>query len=329
MTSPDTAALETVAATGAATSATGLAGHAAALHSVLTDLSTLTLSQLVALFRQYQSVPNFSDILKAAFPQIVLPHASAAATVTAQWYNDIAPSRNPAVPVVQLPLDRIDKTIAWALYAPTQKMPTALVPTRTSPQSAIAPADVTLSRLAGSTKRMVFDASRDTVLSNTFKQGIRWARVAQPGACAFCRVLASKTGSSRALYHTEMSAQRVVGRTPSLTLGDRKKIASGIASRDELLERKYAARQVPGQPNFGVQRGSQALGEKYHDHCRCVAVPVPAGQSYEAPDYTAQWSKDYKDAVKATRKAGQTKGEYGAIDFNAVLAHMRRNTDAR
>lgn len=323
MTSPsDTSALDTSALTAADIGATtDSAAHAAALQSVLTDLSTMTLHQLVVLFRQYQNARNFPEILKAAFPHIVSPHAHAAATVTAKWYNDIAPNRNPAVPVVQLPLQRMDKTIAWALYAPTPAE---------SDQAIVAPRDVTLSRLAGSTKRMVFDASRDTVVSNVFQQGIRWARVAQPDACAFCRVMASKTDSSR-LYRTEASATRVVGRSVDLTAGDRQKRASGLSTNDELLARryKYSRGDRAGQDKVGVQRGSQAIGEKYHDHCRCTAVPIPDGQSYQAPEYTAQWSQDYKDAVKATEEAGQTKGKYGAIDFNAVLAHMREHTEAR
>lgn len=323
MTSPDTEQLAAAATSAAAT--TGLT-HAQALQSALTDLSTLTVSQLVAFFQQYQSVPNFTDLLKQAFPQIVIPHATAAAAVTAQWYDDIAATKKfTAKPVVDIPQARLDKTLGWSLYAPTKQLvPEDFVPREAVDVPQTVPFDVTLSRLAGSTKRMVFDASRDTVVSNAFQQGIRWARVAQPDACAFCRLLASKTGSSRALYHTEASGSTVVGRTPSLSVADRRKRAAGLVTTDQLLERAYDKRDGAA----GAQRGSQEIGEKYHDHCRCVAVPVPNGQEYEAPDYTAQWSQDYKDAVKATKSAGRTKGKYGAIDIKAVLAHMRANTDA-
>lgn len=252
MTSPDGALA--VAGVAGAADATGLAAHAAALQTLLTDLSTLTVSQLVALFRQYQNTPNFPQLLKSALPQIVLPHAHAAATVTAQWYNELNPTSSfTATPTVTLPADQLDKTVNWALHAPGTATP--------------------LDRLAGSTKRMVFDASRDTVTGNAAKQRIKYARYASANACAFCQLLAARG----AVYKSEDSA---------------------------------------------------GVGHKFHDHDRCVVVAVPEGQTYTPPDYVDQWSQDYKNAVKATKAAGQTKGKHGAIDFKAVLAHMRSNTDA-
>lgn len=340
MTTPVDAAALTVA-----TGTTGLAAHAAALQTVLADLSTLSVQQLVAFFQQYQHAPNFQQILADAFPQIILPHANAAATVTAQWYDELQPkSKYTASPSVNLPQARLDGTLGWALYAPSAR-PQALAEPKGDLSQPVSP-DVTLSRLAGSTKRMVYDASRDTVVTNAQQQGIRWARVAQPDACAFCRMLATKTGSSRALYTSRgvkfdpESGEHyltVAGRSPSLTVGDRRMIAAGSDTRDDLLTRrstyssareaKKAGKQV-GDARVGALRGTQELGEKYHDHCRCTAVPVPDGEAYQAPEYTAQWSQDYKDAVKAAKADGKTKGEYGAIDFKAVLAHMRADTDA-
>lgn len=309
----------------------GLAGHAAALQSVLTDLSTLTVSKLVELFRQYQHLPEFPELLKAAFPQVVLPHANAAAAVTAQWYDEVVDATDfTAQPVVDLPAERMDNTIRWALWAPAEKrVPEDLVPREPVDVVPVVPADVTLSRLAGSAKRMVFDASRETVLDNTYRQGIRWARYASADACAFCRMLATKSTSKR-LYRTEKSAQRVVGRSTDLTAADRKALRAGLANKEELLARRetYERGDRKGEAKVHQQRGTQDLGDKYHDHCRCTAVPVRDGETYTPPDYVDGWSQDYIDAVKATKAEGKTKGEYGAIDFKAVLAHMRKNTDA-
>lgn len=265
MTAPDNANALPAAADAAASAAglSGLAGHAAALQTVLMDLSTLTVSQLVALFRQYESVPGFEQLLRSALPQIVMPHANAAAAVTAQWYNDIQPGSGfAAAPTVNLPAQRIDKTIGWALNAPGEATP--------------------LDRLAGSTKRMVFDASRDTVTANAAQQGIKFARYASANACAFCRVMAARG----AVYSSEQSALTVVGRA--------------------------------GRP-----RGNQPIGEKWHDHCRCMVVPVPAGQTYKPPPYVAQWKQDYKDAWKAVPDGTP----YQKV-LPSVLAHMRENTDA-
>lgn len=258
--------------------AVGLAAHANALQGVLTDLSTLTVSQLVALFRQYSGRSDFPQLVKTAFPQIVEPHAHAAAQITAQWYDELhTESTFHATPTVNLPAERMDKTVDWALYAPTETKP--------EPGSHVhvyeEEPDVPLSRLSGSAKRMVFDASRDTVTTNASKQDVKWARYASANACAFCRLMATRGP----VYNSEKSATKVVGRR--------------------------------GKPT-----GARALGESWHDHCRCLATPVPVGDTYTPPDYTKQWQKDYTDAREGVREAGKT------ANLNNILAHMRANTDA-
>lgn len=293
MTSPDTT--QAAAAGSAASGSPSLLDQAIALQSVLTDLSTVTVAQLVALFHQYQGSPKFEQLLKVALPEIVMPHASAAADITAQWYNELDPANTSldAAPTVTLPAQQLDKTIAWALWAPTEKQ----APTDSQPAVSVptmAPPDVTLSRLAGATKRMVFDASRDTVLANAREQGWKWARYASANACAFCRVMATKTGSSR-LYNT-----------------------SGVKVDPDSGNYVLTVVGRGGKP-----RGTQAIGEKYHDHCRCIAVPVPDGQTYTAPDYTDDWKQQYKKAYDAVPDGTPHKQV-----LPMVLAHMRANTDA-
>lgn len=299
MTSPQAAAVTAVAAT-------SLAEHAQALQSILADLGTVTVQQVVALFRQYSDAPDFPVILKKALPEIVRPHADAAAHITAQWYEELDPiSAFEALPVVDLVPERIDKTVNWALYAPGEAKPDE--------------------RIAGSAMRMVSDASRDTVLSNAREEGVLWARYASANACAFCRMMATRG----AVYRTELSASRVTGQAVNLTLADRRARAAGLSNTTELLNRRdqYARGSRKGQDKVRKLRGEQKQGDKYHDFCRCVAVPVRGGD-YEPPDYVGQWQNDYNAAVKATKAEKRTKGEYGAIDFKAVLAQMRKKTDA-
>lgn len=75
----------------------------------------------------------------------------------------------------------------------------------------VIPADATdeqariISRLAGATQRYVTSAARDTITANAEEEGVRWARHAQPDACAFCRMLATRGPD----YLTEESAQIV------------------------------------------------------------------------------------------------------------------------
>jgi hypothetical protein len=232
--------------------------HAAALQHILSSLGVLTVSQLVDLFNSYSDVPGFTGILHTAVPEIVGQHAQAAATVAAQWYDELNPqSTFQASAVTDLAPERVKKSIDWAIHAPGEAKP--------------------LDRLAGSAKRMVYDAARDTITENSAKENIGWARYAQPDACAFCRVLATRSGDN--LYMSEHSAQFVVGKR-------------------------------------GIARGSRKLGEKYHDHCRCVPFPIREGD-YEPPDYTQQWQQQYQDA----------RDDVGG-NLKAILAHMRANTDA-
>jgi hypothetical protein len=164
--------------------------HASALQTVLSSLGVLTVSQLVDLFNTYSAEPGFVGILQGAVPEIVGQHAQAAATVAAQWYDELAPEKPfQATAVTDLAPERVTKSIGWALNAPGDARP--------------------LDRLAGSAKRMVYDAARDTITENAAQENIGWARYAQPDACAFCRVLATRSGDN--LYMSEHSAQFVAG----------------------------------------------------------------------------------------------------------------------
>lgn len=253
-----------------------LVEHARALQSVLTDLTALTGHQLRELFRQHSAAPKFPNILRETFPHIVQSHADAAAQVTAQWYDELLPHTGDfrAIPKVDLPPERIAKTVDWALYAPTENKPAEPVYQTES--------DTVLSRLSGSAHRMVFDASRDTVISNGEKQKVKFARYASANACAFCRLLATRGP----VYNSEQSATTVVGKR-------------GIAS------------------------GTRQLGEKYHDACRCVAVPIPAGDAYEPPDYVQKWQKEYEQARSDVFDSSD------AMTPSNILAAMRRNTGAK
>lgn len=232
--------------------------HAAALQSILGSLGVLTVAQLVDLFNTYSATAGFAGLLHTAVPEIVGQHAQAAATVTAQWYDELAPDLPfQATPVVNLPPERIKKSIDWALHAPTA--PTA--PTPEALASTAPTSDDVLSRLSGSTKRMVYDAARDTVTTNASAEGVRWARYALPDACAFCRVLATRSGD--ALYRSEHSAQFVVGRN-------------------------------------GKARGTQKLGERYHDHC------VPGGTLVSGPRTESAYRRLYEgEAVVIHTASGQ------------------------
>lgn len=136
--------------------------------------------------------------------------------------------------------------------------------------------------LAGSLTRVVLGGARNTTIENATREGVKWARHASANACSFCRMLVTRG----AVYESEQSASRVGGRG------------------------KVAAPAVPGvarhgRPAGGIRvRGSQQLGDKFHDHCHCIAVAVRAGSTYTAPPYVEQWMSQYLDAAEAASKTG-------------------------
>lgn len=128
-----------------------------------------------------------------------------------------------------------------------------------------------LELLAGSMQRALFNESRNTIIENADTEpGARWARHASANACEFCRMVATRSETSGSLYTSKEGAVRVVGRGSSGSRGKGRR-----------------------------PRGTQALGDKYHDYCHCIAVPVRPGQSYDPPSYVEAWEAEYTRARKA------------------------------
>jgi hypothetical protein len=84
-----------------------------------------------------------------------------------------------------------------------------------------------------------------------------------------------------------------------------------LATRETLYVSKQSATRVVNP------KGKRKVGDKYHDLCHCVAVPIRAGDSWEPPDYVGQWEEDY---LKAAAEGG---------DMNDIVNHMRRAEYAR
>lgn len=50
---------------------------------------------------------------------------------------------------------------------------------------------------------------------------------------------------------------------------------------------------------YGSEESAGGMGARYHDHCRCLAVPVRPGKSYDPPSYVEEWEAEYTRARKA------------------------------
>lgn len=274
---------------------TTLSESATAIQAALADLTTLTAADLVKFWAAYGQRPEFPLLLTAAFPELIAPYLQSSAALTATWYDELAPGLDfKAVESADIPADRMTRSVEWALFAPSK--------TATS-----------LDRLAGSAQRMVMDASRQTVLTNLDRElgtarspaekQTRYARHASANACKFCMMLASRGAVYRSrgvTYDEDAGVHRTVvaGRGASLSVADRRAIAAGTETVDNALERREryvsagrAAKQGKkvGDLRTGRLRGNQSHGDRYHDHCHCIAVPVRPGTSYEPPSYVHDW----------------------------------------
>lgn len=124
------------------------------------------------------------------------------------------------------------------------------------------------SRLAGGVTRTLTETAADTMIGNAEVQGgLSAQRVPKPGCCAFCSMLASRG----AVYSAE-SAGGVVGRGKPIGSSSR---AKGIRPR-----------------------GSQKMGEKFHDFCRCEVVPVTADNYVDLQSIEKKHLDSYNNAAK-------------------------------
>ncbi|AEL19663.1 MuF-like minor capsid protein [Mycobacterium phage InvictusManeo] len=145
-------------------------------------------------------VPRLGGLTKAeglalisdAYPKLILPFIGAAGMLTARWYSEqkaLPRSTGFAVEPAALPAD--EKLAASGRWALVQRDP--------------------VGALQGTASRSLFDQSRDTVLDNAGREGVRWARYASANACGFCRMLATRSltageAGAPGLYRSERAA---------------------------------------------------------------------------------------------------------------------------
>lgn len=129
------------------------------------------------------------------------------------------------------------------------------------------------SLLAGGLTKILTESAADTMIGNAELQGgMRSQRVPRPGCCAFCGMLASRFAE----YTSEKSAEFVVGRGIPVGKGRGK----GSKGRGRGLQ----------------TRGSRALGEKFHDYCRCRIVVVTEKNEVQLQANAEKYYDSYRDA---------------------------------
>lgn len=137
------------------------------------------------------------------------------------------------------------------------------------------------STIAGGASRLLTERVNDTMIGNAeadVEVTWRYQRVPRANCCAFCGMLASRG----AVYRSEAAAGGVVGRGTEIP-------ADGVKRRG-------------GQAKGIKPRGSQRMGEQYHDHCYCAVVAVMNGVGVQMSDADrgtsqAHWLNVYERGV--------------------------------
>lgn len=292
--------------------------------TTLSQLSVAALADLRALMASLDGVaPDRAQrVLQEAFPEIFNPYAAASSAVSASFYEEVREFAGVGGSFAAETLDTVD-TSRWSALVGFGTAPRALE------QGGMA---LAYSLLSGGLTQILSEVAADTVFGNgqNDDEPVGYQRVPKSGCCAFCGMLASRSGSD--LYSSKEAATRVVGRgTPIPEPGTRRR-RGGVAR--------------------GIRpRGTREIGEKYHDHCACRGIPVfddnyvemraDAGKYFDAyadarTDVNARFDLDYTQHKSAD---GSLKNSYFYRDTETgerdernrdqlILARMRKITGA-
>ena len=156
--------------------------------------------------------------------------------------------------------------------------------------------DGTLLFLSGAITGWVTDAFNGTLELNMQNDpDDTWViRKPEPDACKWCLTLGSRSAAQyrNAVYSTTASATRVVGR------GIERQLRTDSRGRTQMR-------------GGGVKtRGTREIGQKYHDYCRCISVPLWVGS-----DVTQMLGFDPEDLLARYRA--------GEFDADAPATHDR------
>jgi len=234
----------------------------------LGGLSTAALGDLRALLAEVEGMDQdrAKRVLFGAFPELFNPYAAASSEVSASFYEEVRDLSGVGGAFTADALPGVD-TERW----------NALVGAGTQPRMLEQGAsNLMFQFLAGGLTSILSTIAADTVVGNAAidPAPMGYQRVPQPGCCGFCGMLASRGAQGTTNYSSEEAALRVVGRGVPVekTRGKRGGQGKGIGPR-----------------------GSQRIGEKFHDHCKCRAVPVSRGNQVEmradADKYLEAYSK--------------------------------------
>lgn len=262
------------------------------LSSTLGELSAASLAELQALTAAVEGMEpeKAKAVLFEAFPDVFNPYAATVSDVSATFYEEVRASSG-----VKATFD------AKTIKAVPPSRWNALVGFGTQPASFEQGASALMFQvLSGGLTKTLTEMSADTIVGNAQQESVTvgYQRVPSPGCCAFCGLLAS----------------RGVSGGGGLT----------VAGRGVPVEQTRGKRGGQGK---GIRsRGSRAIGQDFHDFCKCSSVPVFESNYVEMQSDADKYYDSYRDSADkvndglvlesttTTLKDGTQKSQYVWVD---------------
>lgn len=236
---------------------------------LLQEINRMAQADLVAVWRrlEYLDKNRLFKALAAGVPEIVEMYRAVCAETAGLFYEEtqgIAVVDDIAMQATVANAEQIDRSLRWVMYG------------RGGMNA--------LSLIGGIVQKHVIDGSRDYGLLSMGQQREYWVRDARPGACTFCRLLAT-----RGMPRNDGTP------TPAYTSEDAAVVrGGGMRTREAKAGHK-----------------NQTIGGAFHDNCMCL--PVRASEC-EFPAHVEEWSAQYDQAYDEVG---------GASDLSAILSKMR------
>lgn len=237
--------------------------------AILAEVNRLAQYDLVALWRYFsdRSRDEFFAALRDGVPEVVALYRAMATETAGLFYEETQGVEfQPALQTQALVpnYEQLERNLRWAYYG--------------------AETANALSLVSGIVQKHVVDGSRDYAIEVMGAQ--TWVRDARPGACTFCRLLATRGVVNQA-----------TGR-----------MTAGFSSEDAAAVKGGSGRTRSAKSG----RSSRPIGEAFHENCMCLPV---LQDEYEVPAYVEGWLDEYNQAYENIGDAR---------DLSAILAEMRK-----
>ena len=213
-----------------------------------------------------------------AAPALLEPFLTAAADLTAIWYDDQDPTSDFIAQPADLPLDEALAAIArWAVL---QEDPAAA--------------------WSGAASNSLFETSRKTVIDNAKAEGVKWARYAREDACGFCKILAtrgfaySSEKAAEAMSHADSAGHANCNCTAYANRGP-DALTPEYLIKYEVLVKEWEKQYRASRTAVGGNPGSIANAMDY----------LPGGRRYKGDDAPPHEPRPRKATPKADAPAPQ------------------------